>query len=79
MTQMDKLITVMRSIITDRELPEQIDPDAQFVTDLGFDSYDMVELAFRIETSFSITVTDDVFKNNITVRDVHDYIVSQLV
>lgn len=39
--------------------PEQIQPEHEFVEDLGYDALDLVELSIDIEDAFDIEVSDD--------------------
>lgn len=38
---------------------EQVTPEAEFSTDLGFDSLDQIEFIMAIEEAFNINVPDD--------------------
>ena len=48
---------------------EQISLDSQFVTDLGFDSLDLVEFVMLVEEEFDIVVPDQESETINTVRD----------
>lgn len=47
--------------------------------DLGFDSADVLELAFALEQEFSIEIGDEVYANIETVGDLIDMIESELM
>jgi acyl carrier protein len=51
-----------------------VDPDvvvdsASFIDDLGADSLDMVELAFKFEREFGLEISDDTVESILTVGD----------
>lgn len=48
--------------------------DASFVTDLGADSLDMIELAMRFEEALNISIDDHESESCATVRDALDLI-----
>ncbi len=48
---------------------ERISLDSQFVTDLGFDSLDVVEFVMNIEEEFNIAVPDEESEAILTVRN----------
>lgn len=48
---------------------EEINPDAQFIDDLGLDSLDMTELIVEFEQEFNVTIHDDAIEKIITVND----------
>jgi len=49
--------------------PEQVTEDAGFVTTLGADSLDIVELIMDIEREFDITIPDNMTEKIVTVGD----------
>lgn len=51
---------------------EQVRDDADFATDLGADSLDMIELAMRFEEALDISIGDDESESCETVRDALD-------
>lgn len=53
--------------------------DANFTTDLGADSLDMVELAMRFEEALNISIPDDESEACETVGDALDLIRSKIV
>lgn len=52
----------------------EIHDDAEFITDLGADELDMVELIIEFEKNFGITISDEDAENIRTVGDVFDYL-----
>ena len=52
----------------------QVKLDANFATDLGADSLDVVELVMAIEEGFNIEIPDTQASKISTVKDVVDYI-----
>ena len=52
----------------------QVKLDANFATDLGADSLDVVELVMAIEEAFNIEIPDTQASKISTVKDVVDYI-----
>ncbi len=54
--------------------PDQVNPDAKFIEDLGADSLDTVELVMAFEEEFGIEVPDEEAEKLQTVGDVTRYI-----
>jgi len=54
--------------------PDQVNPDAKFIEDLGADSLDTVELVMAFEEEFSIEVPDEEAEKLQSVGDVISYI-----
>lgn len=52
---------------------EQLTPDAELAT-LGVDSLDLLDLIFKIEDRYRLTIRDDVPINLVTVQDVVEFI-----
>jgi acyl carrier protein len=50
--------------------PEEVKPEADFQTDLGADSLDLVELMMDFEDSFGLKITDEEASDLRTVGDV---------
>lgn len=50
--------------------PEEVKPEADFQTDLGADSLDLVELMMDFEDSFGLKITDEEASELRTVGDV---------
>ena len=53
---------------------EQVTRETSFVTDLGADSLDVVELTMELEEEFDITIPDDKAEEIQTVGNAVDYI-----
>ncbi|MEO6081269.1 MAG: acyl carrier protein [Steroidobacteraceae bacterium] len=56
-----------------RVAPDQVKPDATLTT-LGLDSLSLIELMFKIEDTFKITIDTDGPTGLVTVSDVVNYI-----
>lgn len=54
--------------------PEQVNPDAKFIEDLGADSLDTVELVMAFEDEFDIQVPDEEAEKLLSVGDVNRYV-----
>lgn len=54
--------------------PLKVAPNANFITDLGLDSLDTVELVMIIEEEFVITIPDDVAEKILTCEDAVKFI-----
>ena len=56
---------------------ERLSEDTNFLTDLGADSLDVVELTMNVEDSFNIPeVSEDTIRNIQTIRDLVEYVTS---
>ena len=54
--------------------PEEVQPQASFIDDLGADSLDTVELIMALEEEFSIEIPDEDAEKMTTVGDAVRYI-----
>ena len=54
--------------------PEQVNPQAKFIEDLGADSLDTVELVMALEEEFGIEVPDEQAEKLQSVGDVIKYV-----
>lgn len=54
--------------------PEKVVPSANFVSDLGADSLDQVELVMAFEEAFGIEIPDDAAEKIVTVEAAVEYI-----
>ncbi len=54
--------------------PDQVNPDAKFIEDLGADSLDTVELVMAFEEEFGIEVPDEEAEKLQTVGDVTRFV-----
>ena len=52
----------------------KINPDAELVNDLGFNSLELAELVIHCEETFDIEVDEEIAKDFVTVNDVVKYI-----
>jgi acyl carrier protein len=50
-------------------IPDEVVDSASFIDDLGADSLDMVELAFKFEREFGFEISDDAAESILTVGD----------
>lgn len=50
--------------------PEKITMETNFVDDLGADSLDAVELVFKVEEEFNVTLSEEEASNLLTVGDI---------
>lgn len=68
-------LQTLQSILVNeyRVAPELATPEATLAT-LGLDSLSVIELMFKIEDAFGLTITDDTPTNLGTVGDVVNYI-----
>lgn len=56
----------------------QITEKSDFMSDLGADSLDIVELVMAIEEEFDVDISDDDAEKFTTVQDVIDYLVEHV-
>ena len=70
---MNTLETV-QSILADalKVPPAQLEPEAR-LEDLGLDSLDLIDLMFKLEDRFDLTIQDD-SRKLVTIKDVVGYI-----
>jgi acyl carrier protein len=54
--------------------PHEIQPDAEFINDLGADSLDIVELLMSLEDEFDLEVSDEEAEQIRTVQDAVNFI-----
>jgi acyl carrier protein len=71
MTTLQKLKDILVSEY--RVAPDLVTPEATLVT-LGLDSLSVIELMFKIEDAFGLTITQDTPTNLVSVADVVAYI-----
>ncbi|MBE6610924.1 MAG: acyl carrier protein [Ruminococcaceae bacterium] len=57
---------------------DDISEDTNIMDDLGADSLDVVEMLMAIEESFGVTVPDEEIPNLKTVRDIVEYVESNM-
>jgi acyl carrier protein len=58
--------------------PEQLNPEAKFVEDLGADSLDQVELVMAFEEEFGAEIPDEDAEKLTTVGEAVSYVESKL-
>ena len=75
MTNFEKLAGVI-SEYTELDVSE-INEETNLRSDLGIDSYELINLVCEIEKEFGIKVADRDIANIATVKDVLDYVASQ--
>ena len=75
-----KIFDAVSAIITDKlgVSESEITEKANFVSDLGADSLDVVELVMEIEKKFDIQIPDQDAETFKTVGDAVDYIAGKL-
>lgn len=71
MTTEETIRQAIRSTIGCEE--EELKPEARLVEDLGFDSFDLVELLLELEEHLEIEIDDDTAAKLNTVGDVIAY------
>ena len=72
----DKLAAIIASQL--RADPADITEDTNVMEDLGADSLDVVEILMAIEENFGVSVSDDEIPNLKTVRDIVEYVESNM-
>ncbi|MBO4570310.1 MAG: acyl carrier protein [Bacteroidales bacterium] len=73
---MEDITSKVKAIIVDKLGVDEneVIESASFTNDLGADSLDTVELIMEFESTFGITIPDDVAEKISTVKDAVDYI-----
>ena len=73
MDRLEKIIAIIRKIgeVTIKE-DMVIDGETDIISDLGFDSLDMVMIADEIEETFGVTIENDMIQEIRTVNDVNE-------
>lgn len=73
---MSEIADRVKSIVVDKlgVEPEKVTEEAAFITDLGADSLDTVELIMEFEKEFGISIPDDKAEGITTVKDAIDFI-----
>lgn len=74
------ILEKVKSIVVDQldASPDQVNPEAKFVEDLGADSLDVVEMIMALEQEFDISISDDEAEKLQSVGDVVNYITEAL-
>ncbi len=75
-TIMSEIADRVKNIVVDKlgVEPEKVTSEAAFITDLGADSLDTVELIMDFEKEFGITIPDDQAEKIKTVGDAIAYV-----
>ena len=76
----NEILDKVRTIVAEQLCLEesQVRPDANFSTELGADSLDVVELVMALEEGFGIEIPDEAASSILTVEEAADYIKAQL-
>ena len=76
-----KIAATVRAMISEELGVDEsaVTPDAHFVTDLGADSLDFVEIVMRCEETFKLEIDDDHTERLFHVRDLTKYLAKRLV
>jgi len=72
----DEILVTVREIVAEQlgiEIAD-IKQDANFSTELGADSLDVVELVMKFEEEFGVEITDDAASKISTVQEAVDYV-----
>lgn len=72
----DKIAEIIASQL--RADQADITEDTNVMEDLGADSLDVVEILMAIEENFGVSVSDDKIPNLKTVRDIVEYVESNM-
>lgn len=75
----EQVRTLLRVFIHDLQPnePEPTLPDASTLDDVGVDSMSLVDLLFKVEREFDITIPDEALPRIATVGDLVEYVTSQ--
>ena len=75
----ENILSNVKTIVVDQldASPDQVNPEAKFVEDLGADSLDVVELVMAIEEEFDIEIPDEDAESMRTLGDVEKYVIER--
>ncbi len=75
-----EILEKVTSIVTEQLCLEfmPVKPDANFSTELGADSLDVVELVMALEEAFSIEIPDEAAANISTIEEAAQFIENQM-
>ena len=76
---MSEISSKVKAIIVDKLVIDasEVTDDSNFMSDLGADSLDTVELVMALEEEFDIEIPDEDAEKIATVQDAFDYIKDQ--
>lgn len=76
MLSKDEILATVREIVADQLGLEanEIKQGANFSTELGADSLDVVELVMKFEEEFGVEISDDAASKISTVQEAVDYV-----
>ena len=69
---LDKLQVIVRRYTDDESII--LNPEMVLLTDLGLNSYELVQLICEIEDEFNVEIPDRIISNLKTVQHVIDYV-----
>lgn len=73
----EQLIPVLSRVSNGRAKVDHLCEDARIIEDIGLASLDLLELRFELESSWSVTITDEEAISLKTIRDVVDVILAK--
>jgi acyl carrier protein len=79
MASAEEITERVKAIIVDQlsVSPDEVNPEASFVEDLGADSLDIVELIMALEEEYELEIPDEDAEKMQTVKDVTGYIIGK--
>ena len=74
------IIEAVKNIIVNQVgvKPDDVTPEADFVTDFGVDSLGTIELVMALEDYFHVEIPDEAIERMHKVKDVHNYLLKML-
>jgi acyl carrier protein len=77
-TTIEKLKTIVRPFVTNKEAFENIDEDTNFITDLSINSANLVDIVLDVEEAFGIEIDNQSMEKMLTVKATLDIIQTKL-